>query len=321
MPNIATLSSVKGKEGGGGGGASVSDSEGEDGRERQGFYVGGSERSGQQVLGPGDDAVGRLFNAARRAGAEQMTPEEFEAAAGGSSSSGRSAQVQGGVYKLGGHGVPTEAVQSEQAAEQRADPNAPIHVRMNVWENGFSVDDGPLRAFDDPQSRPFLEAVTRGRIPPELVQKYPGRRVDIHMERKTSPYVAPKAKPFSGEAYRLGSIVPTVVDNSQPIPTKEPSVDEAAQLLKQAQEEVKLRDGEPTTRIQIRLPSGQRLVGNFNHEHNVEDVRTFIVTAIPSLAFQPFQLMTTFPNKVIENERETLKNADLLNAAIVVKHI
>lgn len=31
------------------------------------------------------------------------------------------------------------------------------------------------------------------------------------MIRKNTPYVAPKAKPFSGQGYRLGSIVPNVV--------------------------------------------------------------------------------------------------------------
>lgn len=48
--------------------------------------------------------------------------------------------------------------------------------------------------------------------------------------------------------------------------------------MKEAQDGVKLQDGAPTTRIQIRLPSGQRLTGNFNHEHTASDVRTFAVT-------------------------------------------
>jgi hypothetical protein len=46
-----------------------------------------------------------------------------------------------------------------------------------------------------------------------------------------------------------------------------------------------------------------------------------IFSAVPDLAFQPFQLMTTFPNKVIEDENLSLKDAGLLNSVIVVKFI
>lgn len=52
---------------------------------------------------------------------------------------------------------------------------------------------------------------------------------------------------------------------------------ESEKLLKEAQEAVKLKDGEPVTRLQIRLPSGQRLVGQFNHDNTVDDVRSFVV--------------------------------------------
>ncbi|KAH7725393.1 UBX domain-containing protein [Aphelenchoides avenae] len=328
MPNIATLASVKGNQSNGGGGGSGSDSEDEGRPPRQAFYAGGSEHSGQQVLGPGADAAERLFEAARKAGAEQLNPDEA-AEAMGSSSRGAS-QVQGGVYRLGGHGMASESLSTGGASREQ--PNAPVRIRMNVWENGFSLDDGPLRAFDDPQSRPFLMAVAAGRIPPELVQQYPGRQVDIHMERRSSPYVAPKPKPFSGDGYRLGSPSPAVVAAAAPV-APEPSQEgigntlkpsftnnlDQEKLLKTAQEGVKLKDGEPTTRLQIRLPSGQRLTANFNNTHTVTDVRTFAVTAVPSLEFQPFQLMTTFPNKVIENEQESLKDAGLINAVVVVK--
>ena len=31
-----------------------------------------------------------------------------------------------------------------------------------MYTNGFTIDDGPLRTFDDPASRQFLETITRG---------------------------------------------------------------------------------------------------------------------------------------------------------------
>lgn len=49
------------------------------------------------------------------------------------------------------------------------------------------------------------------RIPMELVRLYPGRTIDLRMERKSEPYKAPKPKPFSGHGQRLGDIVPPVL--------------------------------------------------------------------------------------------------------------
>lgn len=71
--SINTLSSLKrGNE----------DEGASDDESRQGFYVGGSDHSGQQVLGPqsGGQRSGSLsdqvFDAARRAGAETLNAEE-----------------------------------------------------------------------------------------------------------------------------------------------------------------------------------------------------------------------------------------------------
>ena len=35
-------------------------------------------------------------------------------------------------------------------------------VVLKFWANGFSVDDGPLRAIDDPANEQFLDSVKRG---------------------------------------------------------------------------------------------------------------------------------------------------------------
>ena len=46
------------------------------------------------------------------------------------------------------------------------------------------------------------------------MRAHPGKKVDFHMERKGTPYVKPKLKPFSGDGQRLGSVVPNVVGSS-----------------------------------------------------------------------------------------------------------
>lgn len=48
-------------------------------------------------------------------------------------------------------------------------------------------------------------------------------------------------------------------------------------------------------------------------------VREFICAARPSEAAREFQLMTTFPNKVLEDEDLTIEEANLKNASIVQK--
>ncbi|KAF7636096.1 SEP domain-containing protein [Meloidogyne graminicola] len=184
----------------------------EEDEDRQGFFVGGSTRSGQQVLGPNRrDLDSHLFNAIQRAGAERLNPEQVQALGqqqGGSSPSNR---VTGG-FRLGGHGIPSEIIGGSNTANNVVGntANRPPQqvVRMYIWRNGFSLDDGPLRQFNDPSNQGFLQAVTSKRIPTELLTLYPGREVDLRVERKPTDYVAPKAKPFSGQGYRLGSLLP-----------------------------------------------------------------------------------------------------------------
>uniref|UniRef100_F1L652 NSFL1 cofactor p47 n=1 Tax=Ascaris suum TaxID=6253 RepID=F1L652_ASCSU len=305
-----------------------SGSSSDDEKRQQGFYVGGSEHSGQQVLGPSssgrsrEDMITKVFDAARAHGAETLTPEEN--AVGGTQSAVKFGSGSVG-YRLGDSHRPSESVPPEQPVSEQPEQQ---EVTLTMWENGFSVDDGPLRQFEAPENRSFLQSIMQGRIPMELVRLYPGRTIDLRMERKSEPYKAPKPKPFSGHGQRLGDIVPPVLgagvvgqkaNVNDPHSAKDTGTS-AVDTVKHAQEAVNLRDGEPTTQLQIRLPDGRRIVGRFNHSHTVEDVRTFIVNAIPEIAFQPFYMMTTFPSKVIEAEGQTLKDSGLLNSVIVVRH-
>ncbi|CAK5086617.1 unnamed protein product [Meloidogyne enterolobii] len=84
---------------------SGSDSANED-EDRQGFFVGGSVRSGQQVLGPNRrDLDSHLFNAIQRAGAERLTPEQVEALGRQQQSGSNSSNRFSGGFRLGGNGV------------------------------------------------------------------------------------------------------------------------------------------------------------------------------------------------------------------------
>lgn len=76
----------------------------------------------------------------------------------------------------------------------------PREFALKMWQNGFSIDDGPLRAYNDHENREFLNDVMRGRIPRELVAEARGGEVMVNMEdHKDKMFEAPKVIQFSGE--------------------------------------------------------------------------------------------------------------------------
>ena len=78
---------------------------------------------------------------------------------------------------------------------------------LKMWKDGFSISEGPLRAYDDPSSQEFLSYIKRGEIPPELTRMAQGGEVQLDMEdHRNEEYVKPKVtvKPFAGEGNRLG---------------------------------------------------------------------------------------------------------------------
>lgn len=36
---------------------------------------------------------------------------------------------------------------------------------LTFWSNGFSIEDGPLQSYDEPQSKALLESLNRGTAP------------------------------------------------------------------------------------------------------------------------------------------------------------
>ena len=61
------------------------------------------------------------------------------------------------------------------------------------------------------------------------------------------------------------------------------------------------------------------MVLKLNVDQKVRKIREFICAARPSEAGREFQLMTTFPNKVVEDEDLTIEEANLKSASIVQK--
>ncbi|XP_056589460.1 NSFL1 cofactor p47 [Triplophysa dalaica] len=282
-----------------------------DEEEGERFFAGGSERSGQQIVGPPkkkspNEMVEDLFKGAKEHGA---VPVDKPGRGPGESS--RSKPFGGGGYRLGA--APEEQSAYVSGEKRQSSSSQDVHVVLKLWKHGFSLDDGGIRNYTDPANALFLEAIRRGEIPLELRQRSRGGQVNLDMEdHRDEDFSKPRPafKAFGGEGQKLGSATPELV-SLQRNPLHQ-AANEA-----EASTSISVDSSQPVTSIQIRLADGGRLVQKFNHTHRVSDVREFVASARPALAAKEFVLMTTFPNKELTDESQTLKEANLLNAVIV----
>ncbi|KGL81669.1 NSFL1 cofactor p47, partial [Tinamus guttatus] len=272
------------------------------------FYAGGSERSGQQIVGPPrkkspNELVEDLFKGAKEHGAVAV---DRTAKSGGETSKPK--PFAGGGYRLGATPEEESAyVAGERRQSSAQDVSIPCSVSARCAE---AV--GELRSYQDPSNAQFLDDIRRGEVPAELRRLARGGQVNLDMEdHRDEDYVKPKSvfKAFTGEGQKLGSTVPQVMGTSSPA--------QQAENEAKASSAISIDESEPITNIQIRLADGGRLVQKFNHNHRIRDIRLFIVDARPAMAATSFVLMTTFPNKELTDENQTLKEANLLNAVIV----
>lgn len=289
-PTIRTLADISrgpsGFPGGGGGGGSDSD-------EPQEYYTGG-EKSGMLVQDPTRrNTVDSIFEQARQMGALQDQPPPFE----DQSSSSRSFTGTGRL--LSGETAP-------------AAPPPPGNVLHNIqfWNNGFTVDDGPLRDYDDPANADFIESIKKSQCPQELEPA--DRRTPVHVNviKRLEDYQAPlrPPSPFQGVGRTLGG-GSSAEESQAPAPaTQEPRRSVG----------IVVDDSLPFTSIQLRLADGTRMVARFNMHHTVGDIRSFIDASRPG-ATRPYQLQTGFPPKQLADPAQTVEQAGLANSVIIQK--
>lgn len=299
--NIRTLSNFKqGQDSG-------DSSEEEDG---QAFYAGGSEHSGQQVLGPPrarrSDIVTDVFRSVRGFGAEVADPRA-------SSSRGQHSHAFSGTgYRLGETANDSQVIQAEKTEDQSM-----VEITVRFWKNGFSVNDGPLRPYDDPKNQEFLHHVKHGEVPNEFAMQVRGREISFTMEdNRHAEFVGsgPKSASFSGTGQKLGSITPTL---SSPSLASESSATNDGNVQSNP---IEVDNTKPTTNIQIRLADGSRLVGNFNHNHTIGDIRRYINASSPQYRDRGYILISTFPRKEFTNNDETIEQCGLINS-VIMQHL
>jgi UBX domain-containing protein 1 len=316
--NFATISSFR-------------DAEDKDSDERgQAFYAGGSEHSGQQVLGPPKkknpikDMVAEVFRQAQAGNLEQFDPSDNPERADRAQRS----SFAGTGYRLGQTDDDTVAVPSTSRSniKKSKEHDECDNVTIKVFRQGFTVDDGELRLYTEPRNQEFFESIRRNEIPAEF-RKQGKSMVHINVEDHLSEeYVkkAPVFRAFGGSGHTLGSPTPPMSDNA--ISTTTTAATAAAvgkagasnaENEAKAATELNVNESEATTMLSIRLADGSRLSTRFNLTHTVQDIRQYIVTARPEYSDRSFMLLTTFPNKELSNASDTIQQAGLQNAAIL----
>lgn len=275
-------------------------SDDDDDDERQQYYTGG-EKSGMLVQDPtrryDADAV---FTQARHSGAVERPADYLQ-----SSSSSRSFTGTGRL--LSGETVPS--------APQ---PPEVVHHTVTLWRNGFTVDDGPLRSFDDPANASFLESIKKSECPLELEPA--DRRTQVHLDlmRREENYSEPEKPqtPFKGVGRALcsssGSVNPATASN--PTSPTTPS-----KMVPSPEVGLVVDSSAPTTSIQVRLADGTRMVARFNLHHTIRDVRAFIEASRPGGA-RNYQLQTMgFPPKQLTDPEQTIEEAGIASSVVIQK--
>jgi UBX domain-containing protein 1 len=140
---------------------------------------------------PGPVTLGDL---GRRDAANDDGERDNEFYTGGAQSGMAVQDPNSGRGRGGGGAGRGEFIQGvfDSAREHGAEgPPEAVPRVVYFWDNGFSVDDGPLRSLEDPANRSFVEALQQGQCPRELAPEDPNQPVNVNLVRKSGDYVEP----------------------------------------------------------------------------------------------------------------------------------
>ena len=211
----------------------------------------------------------------------------------------------GTARTLGGDDTPSRVIEDPNASVPQAEPL--VERRLHFWQDGFSVDDGPLYRTDDPANAGILAMIRQGRAPLHIMNVEHTQEVDVKLEQHDEKYVRPKQeyKPFSGGGQRLGSPTP---GPAGPSTSTAPSIAAAPSTTSNTPSTlaVDINESQPLLSLQIRLGDGTRLVSRFNTTHTIGDVYEFVNASSPSSRERPWVLMTTFPSKELQDKAQVL---------------
>lgn len=202
---------------------------------------------------------------------------------------------------LGGEGVESRAIPDPLGPARSA--SSPQERVLHIWQDGFSIDDGELRRFDDPANQADLQMIRSGRAPLHLMNVQHDQPVDVKLHQHDTPYTPPPKsfKPFSGAGHRLGSPVPGAgaAESASASESSAPAAGTTATTASSSSPNAgpTVDSSQPTIMLRIQMPDGTRLPARFNTTNTVGEVYGFVQGASPETRSRAWILATTFPNK------------------------
>lgn len=202
---------------------------------------------------------------------------------------------------------------------------------ITIYRNGFLVslnesDQNPsFYSYENSQNQILLQSILTGHAPSTLLDVKYGQQVDLQVTNKgDQDYQCRTESRFHGHGHRLGAVV-------SPPSTQQQNSSSIRYLSS-------LNQNLPITQLQIRLLDGSRqveytciiydsnitrLVGRFNHHHNIQDIQEFIALNSSSMSSIPYVLQTSTVTgtKILSRKNETIEEAELVNTTIVQRRL
>lgn len=206
----------------------------------------------------------------------------------------------------GGGGVFDNIV--KQASSSSADGAPPASgvegVKITLYKNGFTVNDGPIRDVTTPENILFLQTLDRGEVPVELAVK--GRNLDVSLEdKREEEYIPPAYTAFSG-----GNSLGSSSSSTSSAYTFSPEMMAGADLSA-------VDETQPVTTLQIRTHNGKKIRIKINQSATVLELAATI--SRDAGASSAFVLSSGFPPADITDAMLTIKDAGLIGAAVIQK--
>ena len=211
-------------------------------------------------------------------------------------------------HGVGFEGLVSKARESGKAvdAKEKKGDGESADVKVTLWANGFQVDGGELRDYNEPDNKEFMKDLNEGYVPKELQQKY-NRKIGIALEDRRKDKMRlptpPKYTAFSGAGASLGgaSSAAPVIAKVNVSDSNKPIVDPS----------------KPQTLVNLRLCNGQTIKLELNNDHTVKDLYMYVESVAPAAG--SWNLVSGFPPKPLADMNLTLEQAKLLKSAITQK--
>lgn len=238
----------------------------------------------------------------------------------------RSSNFRGSGVTVGGEGTESRTIADAQVPRTPRGEELPVVTRtLHLWRDGFSIEDGSLRRYDDPQHAMDLQMIRTGRAPLHLMDVEHGQRCDVRLQQHEEDWhQLPRIyRPFGGHGHRLGSPVPGD-GNAASAPTHRatastgssisiPTPAAAATAPAPAAAPAPVADvdtSQPSVAIRFQMPDGSRLPARFNLTHTIGDLYQFARSASADTGNRSFIIQSTFPSKEYTDQGQKLEEID-----------